>query len=133
MNQNMETCIWFFPCISVDYYVIYNFSLEAFLVELLHHGFLVLYGSMSPCRRMVEEFLLTERQYSTLSRRKGNLSDSVLVSRQSKLLLLVMRLVQKIIIQGKGAFLVAYLFFNYNEITSSLLAVYLLILADYIV
>ena len=74
-------------------YNFYNFSQEAFLVELLHHGFLVLHGSMSPCQLMVEEFLLTERQYSTSSRRKGNKSDSVLISRLSKLLFLVVKFV----------------------------------------
>lgn len=62
-------------------------------MELLHHGFLVLHGSTSPCQVMVEEFLLTELRYSTSSRRKGNKSDSVLTSRQSKLLLLVVKFV----------------------------------------
>lgn len=62
-------------------------------MELLHHGFLVLHGSMSPCQVMVEEFLLIERRYSTSSRRKGDKSDSVLIYRQSKLLLHVVKFI----------------------------------------
>jgi hypothetical protein len=45
-------------------------------VELLHHGFSDLHGSTSPSQVMVEEFLLTGRQYSLSSREKGNPSDS---------------------------------------------------------